>query len=453
MQPNNVDRFCSLTPAALAPDQCRALIRRAERLGLQESAPHYPPSYRDNDRLVLDDPELAARLGSQLAARLPASLQRGGQTWTLRGINPRFRICRYRGGQSFRIHRDGVHHSEDGARSLLTFMVYLNDGHEFEGGATRFFAGRRDTSRVLLRIEPEQGSLIVFDHALWHDGAPVTEGTKYVLRSDVLYEPERVRPQVGHRGYVWKVLALPGARLVSGGRDGTLRTWRLGERLELLEEQRTGSGSVLALAADGRGRLFSGHRDGTLRAWGGSGGAIRAHAGAVLCAVWQDDQLLTSGADGRVRAWSADLEPLGEFGGHDGWVWAVDGDFSAGEDGTVRRFREGEVVFAQDAPLTAVADLGAGQFATGDAAGDVRVGGVLRCRHRARVRDLLVQGDAVFSAGEDDWVRRSTARASSRVFQCQDFATSLARLSDGRLAVGSYDGEIHLFPSTPRRSS
>lgn len=34
---------------------------------------------------------------------------------------------------------------------------------------------------------PRAGSALLFIHDTWHEGAAVTAGTKYVLRSDVLY--------------------------------------------------------------------------------------------------------------------------------------------------------------------------------------------------------------------------------------------------------------------------
>jgi len=47
-----------------------------------------------------------------------------------------------------------------------------------EGGATNF----KDIS-----IKPETGMALIFKHELLHEGAKVTAGLKYVLRSDVMY--------------------------------------------------------------------------------------------------------------------------------------------------------------------------------------------------------------------------------------------------------------------------
>jgi hypothetical protein len=38
-------------------------------------------------------------------------------------------------------------------------------------------------------VTPETGLGLLFDHYLLHEGAAVTSGRKYVLRSDVIYGP------------------------------------------------------------------------------------------------------------------------------------------------------------------------------------------------------------------------------------------------------------------------
>jgi len=39
----------------------------------------------------------------------------------------------------------------------------------------------------LLTVTPAAGKLLVFRHDILHQGAAVTSGRKYVLRSDVMY--------------------------------------------------------------------------------------------------------------------------------------------------------------------------------------------------------------------------------------------------------------------------
>lgn len=92
------------------------------------------------------------------------------------GLNERFRFYRYDPGQQFATHMDGSFVRQNGERSLLTFMVYLNDA--FEGG---------ETVIIETTVKPQKGMALIFQHALVHEGAVVISGRKYVLRSDVMY--------------------------------------------------------------------------------------------------------------------------------------------------------------------------------------------------------------------------------------------------------------------------
>jgi prolyl 4-hydroxylase len=65
-------------------------------------------------------------------------------------------------------------------------MVYLNG--DFAGGTTDFETDEGDFS-----ITPKPGLALFFEHPLLHRGAPVTHGTKYVLRTDVMYRRARER--------------------------------------------------------------------------------------------------------------------------------------------------------------------------------------------------------------------------------------------------------------------
>lgn len=53
---------CVLVPGFLGRDECRRLIDEAESRGLAGADTDYPPSYRNNDRQVRDDPALARAL-------------------------------------------------------------------------------------------------------------------------------------------------------------------------------------------------------------------------------------------------------------------------------------------------------------------------------------------------------------------------------------------------------
>ncbi len=161
----------------LEPDECRSLIALAEREGFASAGvrtvdgPKAMPAIRNNDRAMLPSPHWVDLLWQRLQ-QVPLPVLDGQAP---RCLPRELRFYRYAPGQRFKMHKDGPWH-EDGLTSRLTMLVYLNDG--FAGGDTDF----RE-----FRVRPEAGSALLFIHDTWHEGAAVEEGTKYVLRSDVMY--------------------------------------------------------------------------------------------------------------------------------------------------------------------------------------------------------------------------------------------------------------------------
>ncbi|MBV7541468.1 2OG-Fe(II) oxygenase [Acidovorax sp. sic0104] len=129
------------------------------------------PLVRNNERVLVQAPGWVALLWQRLGqVALPAV-----GTQRAQGLPKDLRFYKYSPGQRFKMHKDGPW-TESGQTSQLTLLVYLNDG--FTGGATDF----RDFA-----VAPRTGAALLFLHDTWHEGTAVTEGTKYVLRSDVLY--------------------------------------------------------------------------------------------------------------------------------------------------------------------------------------------------------------------------------------------------------------------------
>ena len=142
---------------------------------------------RSSTTAVLRDPALADDLFQRVRRHVPARMTtelggRGRVPLDVSGVFVPLRIYRYEPGQHFGLHQDQSYSGEGGTRSLLTLMVYLNEG--FTGGETWFPEQERT-------IVPRVGSALLFQHMLLHAGNAVEEGTKYVLRSDVLYRPSR----------------------------------------------------------------------------------------------------------------------------------------------------------------------------------------------------------------------------------------------------------------------
>jgi prolyl 4-hydroxylase len=170
----------------LSPAECAEFIRMSRGLSWEVGTVggEEVESVRNNERVLFDHPVLAADLFARARPFLPAAIGRR----PLVGFNERWRFYRYGPGQAFRPHRDGSYaRVESGDESHLTFMVYLND--VAAGGETRFFAGMEDAfeRRPYLTVAPRAGTALVFIHRIWHEGAAVTAGEKFVLRTDIMY--------------------------------------------------------------------------------------------------------------------------------------------------------------------------------------------------------------------------------------------------------------------------
>jgi len=172
----------------LSNEECAALIRRSESFIYEPGtvADVVMEQVRNNERVLVDDQSLAADLFHRAEPYLPADID-GHQ---LVGFNERWRFYRYQPGQTFKPHRDGSYlRMKTLEESQMTFMIYLNDG--MTGGETRFFADMQQVSqqRPYLSVQPKGGMALVFLHSIWHEGAVVQSGRKYVLRTDVMYKP------------------------------------------------------------------------------------------------------------------------------------------------------------------------------------------------------------------------------------------------------------------------
>ncbi len=175
--------FTLLLDDVLTSQECETLMKRIDALS-PAVAPIttargfvMDPEIRNNERVIFDDPALAAEVFSRLKPALPAQLE--DVEGVPVGLNERFRGYRYSPGQRFAPHFDGSFIRSPRERSELTVLLYLNDG--FLGGATHFL----DLEE---RVVPKRGQALLFEHYILHEGCAVDEGRKYVLRTDVMYQ-------------------------------------------------------------------------------------------------------------------------------------------------------------------------------------------------------------------------------------------------------------------------
>jgi hypothetical protein len=188
----------------LTPTECENIIAQAEDFGLKSCG--YSKRMRISDRVSVMGGDMASELFERARPFLPPievkRFANGPEPlgvrpdmatglWVPTGLNPCFRICKYEPGGFFQPHYDGGFDYDRQHRSIKTFMLYLNDG--FEGGPTTFYEDSQrhyadpDPSKVLYHFRPTVGSCLAFNHSICHDGGVLKTGTKYILRTEVMY--------------------------------------------------------------------------------------------------------------------------------------------------------------------------------------------------------------------------------------------------------------------------
>lgn len=172
----------------LSPGECAAILAEQQRADWLPATINgatgriVDAKVRSSSTAVVRDSGLAERLYARVLPHLPQVMvdQVGGRPRRVKpvGIYQPLRVYRYEPGQQFAPHHDQSYQDGSGRRSLLTFMIYLNE--DFTGGTTTFPDQKQE-------IHPRAGRALLFQHMLLHCGERVLTGTKYVLRSDVIF--------------------------------------------------------------------------------------------------------------------------------------------------------------------------------------------------------------------------------------------------------------------------
>ncbi|MEM9463347.1 MAG: SUMF1/EgtB/PvdO family nonheme iron enzyme [Myxococcota bacterium] len=277
-----------------------------------------------------------------------------------------------------------------------------------------------------------------------------------------------------------------GARMATGGRDGTTRLWdaQSGAHVVTLAGHRI---DVLAVAFSPDGsQVATGSWDGTARVWDAQSGAHRAtlhgHTGPVRAVGFSPDgrRLVTAGRDGSARVWSVTGDaPLWSSSGEvmdgsrgtsqgtplvdarftpDGQrVWTVGADDTVRvlDGATGQRLPDDRLVaLLEGNPVTAVAVSPDGQRLVAAAkdgsvrAWDLRSGDTWATMrgHTAPVRMMAfsADGERLATASEDGTARVWDAASGEphAVFVHQGAVTSVAFSNDGThlLTAGGRDG-------------
>lgn len=182
------EKFSALIHNAFTGSECEVMIQMAETHGLSGATPRVLEGHvqtaeemreqRNSHRIPFESHELARWLFSRIAPFVPQRVL----DMTPYSLHERCRVVKYTPGMYFKAHNDGYKRRSENDRSFFSFLLYLNDGYEH--GRTQFY----DPDNLnATDWAPRQGSVLVFDHTIWHGSSALTNGVKYALKSEVMY--------------------------------------------------------------------------------------------------------------------------------------------------------------------------------------------------------------------------------------------------------------------------
>ncbi|KAJ6622661.1 hypothetical protein B0H10DRAFT_2187534 [Mycena sp. CBHHK59/15] len=205
------DFYATVIDDFMTPAECEALRDLASSSGEWKPAglsaegegQTVHSKFRNSDRALVFDADTADMIYTRLRPLVPeihlispdrkwgSITGKPGKsrrpTWKMVRVNPRLSFLRYGPGHFFKQHCDGLNELLDGPtpqKSFVTLHLYLNGG--VSGGATRFWTPDK---KHYLDVEPMVGRVLVFQQRmLVHSGEEVTDGIKYTMRSDFMFE-------------------------------------------------------------------------------------------------------------------------------------------------------------------------------------------------------------------------------------------------------------------------
>ncbi|KAM7189747.1 hypothetical protein V8F33_009886 [Rhypophila sp. PSN 637] len=227
--PEYKDRYTAILDNVLSPSECSTLVSLAESSvpnGNKKKKTWKPAlvnygngyeimdrEYRNSGRIVWGCQEIMDRLWERISTiqavrETLAEVEEKGRKgvikkWKFVRFNERGRFLKYSGGQYFRPHRDGSYSEKKGDaiyRAHYTLHLYLNDSvaeaepeqqtaTDLVGGATSFLS---DDEGCKYDVNPKAGRVLIFQHdGMYHSGDDVVQGTKYTMRTDIMYELQR----------------------------------------------------------------------------------------------------------------------------------------------------------------------------------------------------------------------------------------------------------------------
>ena len=166
--------------------ECTDLINVIEKLGFNKASlftdvdgkEHYHTDVRNSMRKIIDNHDFAQLLEKRIYKYIPKTYN----DLEYHSINYCFRFLKYEKGGFFARHKDNNYKNKDSI-SLITILIYLND--DYEGGYTTFFANVDDKEGFSLK--PKTGMISLMDQEIGHYVPELTDGIKYVIRTEIMY--------------------------------------------------------------------------------------------------------------------------------------------------------------------------------------------------------------------------------------------------------------------------
>ncbi|KAF8921427.1 hypothetical protein CPB85DRAFT_1372520 [Mucidula mucida] len=186
----------------LSLKECRAVIAAADAFPLEMTpAKRRGEADRFNYRFSIDAPEFAERLRALLLPHLPLlppsrALKKSKDAFPPRhpvALNPNIRFYKYVTDQHFGPHYDDyVLDEQSGQMSEWTLLIYLTGQEDgVEGGETIFYKDEKCHLSETIVAPLTRGAALLHRHGpdcMLHEGSKVLTGTKYVLRSDLMFK-------------------------------------------------------------------------------------------------------------------------------------------------------------------------------------------------------------------------------------------------------------------------
>lgn len=164
-------------------EDCKNLIYVSEHIGYTPAScytvngvEHFDFNMRKSLRCILDDVNVAKFIEEKIKDYIPQVYNEK----KFHSVNERLRFLKYDGSGHFAKHVDG-NYSDDKRQSFITILIYLNEG--YKGGFTRYYLNNTMTT-----IIPKTGMICLMDQEIEHDVPELTEGIKYVIRTELMYE-------------------------------------------------------------------------------------------------------------------------------------------------------------------------------------------------------------------------------------------------------------------------